>query len=119
MLFRSSFCSSTHPPISYSIPLPPSLQSHHNMRSSSGGGRAKGFVPVAVVTGFYGSGKTSLLHRLAAKLVAPSSSPLSIALLLHSLSEGTPSHAPNPTPSFLLFHLPSLYTQIFSFIFLF
>lgn len=57
------------------------------MRASSGGGRAKGFVPVAVVTGFYGSGKTSLLHRLAAKLVAPSSSPLSIALLLHSLSE--------------------------------
>jgi hypothetical protein len=60
------------------------------MRASSTGGRTKGFVPVAVVTGFYGSGKTSLLHRLAAKLVAPSSSPLSIALLLHSLSEGTP-----------------------------
>jgi GTPase SAR1 family protein len=67
---------------------------------------------VAVVTGFYGSGKTSLLHRLAAKLVAPSSSPLSIALLLHSLSEGTPSHAPNPTPSYLL---PSTRKSLHSF----
>jgi len=48
----------------------------------------KGFVPIALVTGFYGSGKTSLLQNLATKLVAPASSPLSIALVLRSLSEG-------------------------------
>ncbi len=57
------------------------------------GGR--GALPVTIITGFHGAGKTGLLLSLLPQVLTPPSYPLSVAVIVNSLIEGD---APSTDP---------------------